>query len=77
MQPGGYCHTKTGGGGVCHQSPMEHMERERNQEMKGHQERIIRFNWGTKRENFFSSTDREKMAKKQGHLRGTYMYTSV
>ena len=24
---GGYCHTKTVG--VCHQSPMEHMERER------------------------------------------------
>ena len=30
---GGYCHTKTVG--VCHQSPMEHMERERkrNQEI--------------------------------------------
>ena len=25
--PGGYCHTKTVG--VCHQSPMEHMGRER------------------------------------------------
>ena len=27
---GGYCHTKTVG--VCHQSPMEHMERERERE---------------------------------------------
>ena len=36
---GGYCHTKAVG--VCHQSPMEHMERERNQEIYGHQDIII------------------------------------
>ena len=39
--PGGYYHTKVVG--VCRQSPMEHMERERerNQEIYGHQEIII------------------------------------
>ena len=41
-------------------------------------ERIIRYNWGTKRENLhFFFGQREKNGQKQVYLRGTYMYASV
>ena len=40
-------------------------------------ERIIRFNWATKRENVNFSMDREIKMAKNGHLHGTYMYTSA
>ena len=41
-------------------------------------ERIIRFKWGTKRENLhFFFGQGEKNGQKQGHLLSTYMYTSV
>ena len=98
---GGYCHTKAVG--VCHQSPMEHMEKEIKKFMvtkrellnnlsniykckerfhweisSSMKERIIRFNWGTKRENLhFFFGQREKWPKTGAFARHIHVYLSI